>query len=418
MAKKEHTFGIIGVGGYARVYLGATEHLAELGRGRLVAAAVRSPQKYAEKMAELEQQGVRFHPDLPTMLREEALDVVCVPTGISSHVPYSVEAMEGGCDVICEKPLCATVQEAAEMIAARDRLGRKVAIGYQAMYSPVTHELKRRLVRGDLGRVRRIRCKSSAPRPDNYYARNDWAGKQKGSDGRWILDSPANNAIAHQLQQMLFLAGPSAAASGEPARVYAELAHGRPHIDNFDTCAIRVETAEGVALLYLASHCVRNGWGPAIEIECERGTVLITGAGTAPRGATVVRTPDGREEEIQRDPGVPNLAYRAFTNMVGALNDGEELLCTPDNTRQQTLVINAAHDSCGGPAPIDPSFTGSGDVQYGQRVLPGHYIEGGEDALARCYDEWKTFSETGVAWAKTARWIDTAGYEYFPGGKG
>jgi len=415
MADKQYRFGTIGIGGYAGVYVSAAKYLAEQGALQLIAAAVRSPDKYREKMDELEKEGVKFYPDLTSMLAAEDLDIVGVPTGIASHTPYTVEAMEAGCDVVCEKPLCATVQEAAEMIAARDRLGRKVAIGYQTMHHPASWELKRRIVEGPLGKVKRLRCKISAPRPDSYYARNSWAGRQKGTDGRWILDSPANNADAHSLQQILFYAGPTLYESAQPQRVYGEMYHGRPDIDNCDTVAIRIETAGGAEILYLVSHCVAEMWGPVIEIQCENGTAT-TGA-VVKGGAPVVRLRDGSEEKIEMESGLPNPCYRVFTNMIGALEGKEKLMCTPDNTQQQTLVINASHDSSGGPRAIDTSFSDTGDVQYGSRRLPGRFLKGGEDAITRCFDEWKTFAEIGVPWAEAAQWIDTTGYVHFPGGK-
>lgn len=415
MADKKRRFGVIGIGGYAGVYVSAGKYLAEKGEMEFTAAAVRSPEKYKEQMAPLEALGVRFHADLPTMLAKEKLDIVGVPTGIASHTPYTTEAMEAGCDIVCEKPLCATVQEADEMMAARDRLGRKIAIGYQNMYHPTAWELKRQIVEGPLGKVKRIRCKISAPRPDNYYARNAWAGRLKGGDGRWILDSPANNANAHQLQQMLFYAGPTLYESAQPARVYGEIYHGRPDIDNCDTAAIRVETAGGAELLYLVSHCVAEMWGPVIEIECENGTA--TTADVVRGGQAQLRFHDGREEEIKRTLDLPNPAFRVFTNLLAALEGREELMCTPDNTRQQTLVINASHDSSGGPRAIAESFTGTGDVQYGSKRFPGRFLHGGEAAITRCFDEWKTFAEIGAPWATRAKWIDTRKYSFFPGGK-
>ena len=311
-----------------------------------------------------------------------------------------------------------TIANDAILFAARDSLGRRVAVGYQAMHNPASHELKRRILEGPLGAVKRIRCKISAPRHDGYYARNSWAGRQKNPDGRWILDSPANNANAHQLQQMLYLAGPSMWQSAQPARVYGELYHGRPDIDNFDTCAIRVETTGGAELLYIVSHCVADAWGPMVEVQCDGGTILAGGAGgQGSREGTIIRYADGREEEVKIDPVIPNLAFRTFTNIIGSIEGTEELMCTPDNTCQQTLTINAAHDSCGGPSGIDLSHTGTGDVQYGSRRLPGRFIKGGEEAIERCYEEWAAFSQIGVAWARPAAWVDTTRYEHFPGGK-
>ena len=119
MAAGELVFGTIGIGGYAASYLSSLDYLAEQGTGRLAAAVVRSPKKYADRLPDLEKKGVKIYPDLASMLETEKLDVVGVPTGISSHVPLTIQAMRAGCDVVCEKPLCATVQEAAELVAER-----------------------------------------------------------------------------------------------------------------------------------------------------------------------------------------------------------------------------------------------------------------------------------------------------------
>ena len=374
-----------------------------------------APELYAKQIDELGKRGVTFHSDLSAMLAGEALDVVCLPTDISSHVPYSIEAMEAGCDVICEKPLCATVQDALRLIAARDRLGRKIAVGYQQMYDPQARELKRRLVDGALGPVRRIRCKISAPRADKYYARNSWAGRLKNDRGQWVLDSPANNATAHQLQHMLFLAGPTIDETARPGRVYAELYRGRPDIDNFDTCAIRVETDTGAELLYLVSHCVAEMWGPDIEVVCEGGRVVDrAGRHREPKPPVTIHHLDGHTEELRADEDTTHRACRAFTNMINALEGGAALVCTPDNTWQQTLVINAAHDSCRGPSAIDLAHTAAGDVQHGSLNLSGRYIKGGEAAIEQCYAAWKTFAEAGLAWACPAEWVDTQGYTSFP----
>jgi len=42
-------------------------------------------------------------------------------------------------------------------------------------------------------------------RDENYYRRSGWAGKIKDKKGNWILDSPANNAMAHFLRRFLAL---------------------------------------------------------------------------------------------------------------------------------------------------------------------------------------------------------------------
>ena len=65
------------------------------------------------------------------------------------------------------------------------------------------------------------------PRTPAYYARNSWAGKLI-IDGRPVYDSPFNNALAHQIMNMLYLASPEPDRAAYPADVQAELYRAYP----------------------------------------------------------------------------------------------------------------------------------------------------------------------------------------------
>src|SRR5688500_7814725 len=123
------------------------------------------------------------------------------------------------------------------MIAARDRTGLPVAIGFQDMYQPSVAVLKQRLVAGEFGRVLGARVIGCWPRSERYFGRNDWAGRLR-RDGRWVLDSPVSNALAHFLHLALFLLGPTREQSAKPTAVAAELYRAN-RIENYDTCTMR-----------------------------------------------------------------------------------------------------------------------------------------------------------------------------------
>jgi len=85
--------------------------------------------------------------------------------------------------------------------------------------------LKRDLLDGRYGRPLRLATLCAWPRDRAYYRRNSWAGRLRdGDSGAWVLDSPANNAMAHFLHNALFLLGPAMTHSALPAAVTAELA--------------------------------------------------------------------------------------------------------------------------------------------------------------------------------------------------
>ena len=72
--------------------------------------------------------------DYRDLVRED-LDVVIVLTP-GSHAAPAIAAMDSGKHVIVEKPLCFTLREADEMIAASKRSGRKLMVAYMKRYDP------------------------------------------------------------------------------------------------------------------------------------------------------------------------------------------------------------------------------------------------------------------------------------------
>ncbi|MEJ8562567.1 Gfo/Idh/MocA family oxidoreductase [Yoonia sp. GPGPB17] len=63
-------------------------------------------------------------------------DLVCIATYSDSHAEYAIAAMEAGADVFVEKPLATTVADARAVVAAAQRLGRKLVIGYILRHHP------------------------------------------------------------------------------------------------------------------------------------------------------------------------------------------------------------------------------------------------------------------------------------------
>ncbi len=74
--------------------------------------------------------------DYAAALAELRPDLVCVATYSDSHADYAVAAMEAGADVFVEKPLATTVADAERVVAAAQRLNRKLVVGYILRHHP------------------------------------------------------------------------------------------------------------------------------------------------------------------------------------------------------------------------------------------------------------------------------------------
>ena len=285
-------FAQVGVGGFGRSHLNSIFRLEAEELAHLDAVVIRSPDKYAGKIEELSQRGVRVFRTLEELFEAGGVDIISLPTGIQYHVPQTIACMEAGYDVLCEKPVAGVVQEADRMIAARQRLGKMVVIGYQAIFSPAIQTIKTRIVAGKLGRLQSIRVKGGWPRNDIYYSRNAWAAKLKAGD-EWILDSPINNAFAHDLNNPLHLCGPTHHESAAPRSIQAELYRARD-IESLDTASLRILTTDGVEIIIALSHVTRENFNPSMVIHAEKGTVHWV----QDDGATTITYSDGSQESF------------------------------------------------------------------------------------------------------------------------
>ena len=57
------------------------------------------------------------------MLKHSDVDLVCIATPHNTHAQLAIQCMNGGLNVVTEKPFAITTQECDNMIAARDANG-------------------------------------------------------------------------------------------------------------------------------------------------------------------------------------------------------------------------------------------------------------------------------------------------------
>ncbi|MBN9387936.1 MAG: Gfo/Idh/MocA family oxidoreductase [Chloroflexi bacterium] len=75
---------------------------------------------------------------------------VCVPTAF--HVPVGLAAIEQGANVLVEKPLALSLDQADAIIEAAERKGVVLGVGFMLRYSPALRQVKEWVSSGKLGR--------------------------------------------------------------------------------------------------------------------------------------------------------------------------------------------------------------------------------------------------------------------------
>src|SRR5215213_6166726 len=70
------------------------------------------------------------------LLADPEIEAIYNPLPNHLHVPWTVNAMEAGKHVLCEKPIALTAQEARRLLDVRLRTGRHVAEAFMVRHHP------------------------------------------------------------------------------------------------------------------------------------------------------------------------------------------------------------------------------------------------------------------------------------------
>lgn len=87
------------------------------------------------------------------MIAAGGIDAVVVASPSRLHFRHARTALQAGCDVFVEKPMCMTAVEGRELLARADAKRRVLMVGHTFLYSNLVHEVKRRIDSGVLGDV-------------------------------------------------------------------------------------------------------------------------------------------------------------------------------------------------------------------------------------------------------------------------
>lgn len=143
--------GIIGCGNIAN-----TKHMPNLAkfpdRVEIVAFCDLVAEKAERARAKFGTPNAQVFTDYHQLLNLD-LDAVHVCTPNRSHADITVDALEAGRNVMCEKPMAIDSAGARRMVEAQKRSGKLLTIGYQNRYRKDTMALKKLVETGELGEI-------------------------------------------------------------------------------------------------------------------------------------------------------------------------------------------------------------------------------------------------------------------------
>lgn len=130
---------------------------------------------------ELNLNGVSIYTDIADMLTAENLDAVSITLPTHLHKAISIQCLEAGVHVLCEKPMALTVEDCDAMIAAADTAGKQLMIGHCIRFWPVYVWVKRAVEERAFGDVLTADFSRLTYAP--AWDANSWFSDQKKSGG-------------------------------------------------------------------------------------------------------------------------------------------------------------------------------------------------------------------------------------------
>ncbi len=213
-------FGLIGCGAWG------SHHARVIAKTRgAQLAAVAEPSESNRATAQAGHPAVPMYADYREMLRRETLDVVDVVAPPHLHFEAGRAALEAGCHLLLEKPMCLQLAHCDELIALARAKGRHLAIGHEFRLSSLWGRVKQMVEEGAIGDPRY--CLIELWRNPYRKGAEGWRYNIK-QVGNWILEEPIH---FFDLARWYF------ATAGEPVSVFACASHKRdehPELqDNF-----------------------------------------------------------------------------------------------------------------------------------------------------------------------------------------
>ena len=322
---------IVGTGGIAHTHM--KSYLTLKDRCRVTALVDIIPGKARRFMEEfgLSCDTYENHEEI---LSRQDIDLVDVCTPPYCHAKITVNALRSGKNVVCEKPMAASLAECDAMLKARDESGKKLSIIAQNRFRKPIRDLKALLDSGIAGKVRHAEIDSFWWRDHCYYDLW-WRGTWEKEGGGCTL----NHAV-HHIDMLGWM-------MGLPDRITSVLANTGHDNAEVEDLSISVMEYPG-ALAAVTASVVHHGEDQKLVFQCEKARISapydVFCSQAMPNGFPL-KSPDEAFAKQAADylAGLPPLRYEHHTGQLDDVltaveTDGPVAITGEDGRRTIELI--------------------------------------------------------------------------------
>ena len=278
-------YGVIGCGAIAQ-----RRHIPECvanPESKLVALA--DPVK--ERVEELAKKyHAKAYTDYKELLKDPNVDAVVVAGPNTLHAPQSIEALNAGKHVLCEKPMATTREDAKAMMDAAKKAGKFLMIGLNQRLMPPHVKAKKILQSGALGNVLAFRTSFAHPGPEGWSvdAGKSWFFKK----GQAFMGVTGDLGV-HKADLLRWLLGQEIVEVGGLITTLDKRDASGKLIDLDDNAYLTLKTSGGIIGSMILSWTNYGAEENYTVIYCQKGVLSL---GTDPTWGVIVDFHNGERE--------------------------------------------------------------------------------------------------------------------------
>jgi predicted dehydrogenase len=309
-------YAIIGAGAIARAYADALQRTAQIAVVAVVDVLPEAAQILAGEL------GCSYSSSVTALLSERDVDIAVVCTPPATHAAISIELLNRGVHVLCEKPFSLSVEDALSMIFAANANGVKLTMASKFRYVDDVVTARAMLWSGSIGEPILLE-NTFTQRVDMS---NRWNSNPQLSGGGVLIDNGT-----HSVDVIRYFLGEVAEVTALEGKRCENLAvEETVSLFTRNDSKVRAKAELSWAItkrtktyldVYGSEGVISVGWQESLHVDNASGKVTVIGGGYD-KGAAF-------RKQIQ--------------NISAAVRGEEELFVKPDDALASVAVIQAAY---------------------------------------------------------------------------
>lgn len=281
--------------------------------------------------------------DFDEMLKNPDIDCVsiCVPSGM--HADFAVKALHAGKNVLVEKPVDITVENALKIEKARVETGLKAGVVHQNRYNPDMPLMHDAIISGKIGKVLFGDFAVKWFRTQEYYDNGGWRGTWEMDGGGSLM-----NQAVHTVDLMQWL------MNSDVESVTSQIAIYNHEIETEDFTASLIKFKSGAVATFISTTCAYPGlttdirvYGTDGSMEADQDKLLTWKFKDAPENeeAEMLAKYTGNAAAAALDPTLCLGHNSVVEDMISAIIEDRDPDILPMEAIKSVRIVNAVYES-------------------------------------------------------------------------